>query len=335
MRSAALALGALHATAAGALVAVVAALVATPCRKARVERSGVVLAEGAQVECFGVFKRAVQIAFVFLTIHPKIGVVVQEVAEEVLAVPCIGTGVKDMLVPEEVNVFGGDGRPRRVDFDHHQEPAVAMFDVRSIGFVPTLPLFCVHDFAFDHGQIDLANLGQSEISFVKRHDQQGWRRLDRFAFNVFSHLGFLSGGCWWRGGGGEDAAQDQGDTGSSGSGIGCEDFCRGLGGGGQAGGIWPPPVLVSAEGALDVGGDHLAGPEAADRGAGFAVRLGTGHLGFLSGGCWWRGGAVKMLPRIRVTRAVQDPASGAKIFAGVLVAGARQNSHIPCPIHQK
>ena len=63
------------------------------------------------------------------------------------------------------------------------------------------------------------------------------------------HLGFLSGGCWWRGGGGEDAAQDQGDTGSSGSGIGCEDFCRGLGGGGQTKFSYPlpdPPKVMVA-----------------------------------------------------------------------------------------
>lgn len=34
--------------------------------------------------------------------------------------------------------------------------------------------------------------------------------------------------------------------------------------GGRAGGVRPPPVLLSAVGARDVGADPLAGPEAAD-----------------------------------------------------------------------
>ena len=108
-------------------------------------------------------------------------------------------------------------------------------------------------------------------------------------------------------------------------------FVGGLGGGGQAGGVWPPPVLMSAVGARDVGADPFAGPEAADRGAGFAVVLGAGHLGFLSGA--GGGGGDGAARDQGDTGSSGSGIGGRRFLPVVLVAGARKNSHTPCPIH--
>src|SRR6266705_1690748 len=94
---------------------------------------------------------------VFLSAHPEIGEVMQEVAEHILAVLGVLHGVEDMAVPELVHVLARRDRFFGVLDGQRQKTPVRDLHLIDVFAGPALALFGVHQLEFDRFEVEGLN----------------------------------------------------------------------------------------------------------------------------------------------------------------------------------
>lgn len=114
-------------------------------------------AKGLLVNCAGLVECRLQVSGIVLTTHPEVGEVVDEEAEQILAILAVLSGIQDVGMPHLVGHGGG--------YDHlltgdrqEQEASVVFHQMLRLLQGPPFTLFFVHELDHDRLEIELPDL---------------------------------------------------------------------------------------------------------------------------------------------------------------------------------
>lgn len=110
------------------------------------------------LEEFAGFRKGVaEVLRILLPPHPEVREVMEEEAEDLLAVTRIGARVEDVLVPEGIDRLCGDDRLLRETDVQLEELLVQHLSHIDFRFRPAHAFFRIHELSLDHGEVELVD----------------------------------------------------------------------------------------------------------------------------------------------------------------------------------
>ena len=109
--------------------------------------------EGCLIELLRATKGGFQVLGILCITHPKVGVMVQVAAEDLVAVCHVGSGVEDVLVPEDIDGVGGYHTFAMALYQG--KPALVLeFCLIGFGQGPTLTFAGIAKFHLNHFKVE-------------------------------------------------------------------------------------------------------------------------------------------------------------------------------------